>query len=62
MEAKLIKFEQLDIDQCFFDPCTGEDFLKVCGNAAQFLTGGTYFSSQLATFEPNELVQPIQRN
>ena len=57
-----VTFESLEIDTVFFDPNTGENYQKVCGNAAQFLTGGEYFSGHLATFESNELVQQIGVN
>lgn len=55
----LIQFENLDVGERFFDPNTAEDFAKVCGNAAEHLVGGNYHSGRLMTFEPNELVQPI---
>jgi hypothetical protein len=57
---QLVSFESLDLGARFFDPVTAEDFAKICGNAAEFLTGGNYCTGQLVTFEPTELVQPTE--
>jgi len=57
---QLVSFESLDLGARFFDPSTAEDFAKVCGNAAEILTGGNYYTGQLVTFEPVELVQPTE--
>jgi len=61
MKTQLVTFESLEVGERFFDPNTAEDFLKVCGNAAEFLTGGNYFTGQIVTFEPSELVQPFNK-
>jgi hypothetical protein len=62
MQSKLVTFDSLDVGERFFDPNTAEDYSKVCGNAGEYLIGGNYHSGQLATFEPNELVQPLWGN
>ncbi len=61
MKNNLVTFENIEIGGRFFDPSTAEDYCKVCGNAAEFLTGGNYHSGQLATFEESELVQPFTK-
>lgn len=53
----LIDFDALDVGERFFDPSTAEDFVKVCGNAAERLIGGNYSSGHLMTFEPGERVE-----
>ena len=58
---QLQTFDSLEVGARFFDPATAEDFAKVCGNAAEFLTGGNYYTGQLVTFEPSELVQPFNK-
>ena len=52
-----VKFKNIEVGERFFDPNTAEDFSKVCGNAAEFLTGGNYHSGQLATFDEDEFVE-----
>ena len=52
-----IEFESLDIGERFYDPSTAEDFVKVCGNAAELLIGGNYHTGKLVTFESIELVE-----
>lgn len=53
----LIKFDDLDVGERFYDPNTAEDFVKLCGNGAEFLTGGNYHSGQIATFDADDLVE-----
>ena len=55
-----IKFENLDVGERFYDSSTAEDFVKVCGNAAELLTGGNYHTGTLVTFNPIELVEVTQ--
>jgi len=52
-----VKFKNIEVGERFFDPNTAEDFSKVCGNAAEFLTGGNYHSGHLATFDEDEFVE-----
>jgi hypothetical protein len=52
-----IKFKNVEVGERFYDPNTAEDYSKVCGNAAEFLTGGNHHSGQLATFEEDEFVE-----
>ena len=49
-------FSKLNIGDKFFDPNSGEYFIKVCGNAADFISGGDYFSGCFAEFEEDEIV------
>ncbi len=53
---KKILFSDLNVGDTFFDPNSGEFFIKVCGNAADFISGGDYFSGCFAEFEENEIV------
>jgi hypothetical protein len=55
-----IKFESLDVGERFYDSSTAEDFVKVCGNAAELLTGGNYHTGTLVTFHPIEIVEVTQ--
>jgi len=54
-----IQFENLEVGERFHDAATAEDYAKTCGNAAERLIGGNYHSGDLVTFEPTELVYPI---
>jgi hypothetical protein len=58
--TKLVAFDLLEVGERFFDPNTAEDFAKMCGNAAEHLTGGNYHSGRLMTFDPSDLVLPTQ--
>lgn len=51
-----VEFKSLNVGDKFFDPTSGENMIKVCANAADFITGGDYFSGCLAQFELNEMV------
>lgn len=51
-----IEFKLLNIGDKFFDPNCGEYFIKVCGNAADFISGGDYFSGCFSQFKDNEIV------
>ena len=52
-----MRFEQIEYGAKFFDPYSGEFFVKVCGNAAECITGGDAFTGSLITFDPDEIVE-----
>ncbi len=52
-----IIFDFLDVGERFYDPSTGEFFVKVCDNAAERLIGGNYSSGNLLTFDSGESVE-----
>ena len=49
-------FQDLFVGDSFFDPNSGDYFVKRCGNAAEWLKGGDYFTGQLITFNNDEFV------
>ena len=55
------RFNDIEVGERFFDPNTAEDYSKVCGNAAEFLSGGNYHTGQLATFDDDEFVELISK-
>jgi len=55
------RFKDIEVGERFFDPNTAEDYSKVCGNAAEFLSGGNYHTGQLATFDDDEFVELISK-
>jgi hypothetical protein len=57
----MITFGELELNTKFFDTESGEYFSKICGNAAEFISGGDYFTGQLVTFDSNELVEKINQ-
>jgi hypothetical protein len=54
----MIQFKNIALGEQFYEPNSGEYFLKVCGNAAEHLAGGENSTGQLCTFDEDELVKP----
>jgi len=54
----MMKFEDINVGEKFFDPYSGEYFTKVCGNAAEIQSGGDWIGS-LITFDADEMVELV---
>ena len=53
-------FKDILIGHSFFDPNSGEYFLKTDDNQAQFISGGSYFENLVADFQPDDFVELIE--
>lgn len=53
-------FKDILIGHSFFDPNSGEYFLKTDDNEAQFISGGSYFEGQVETFAEDDFVELIE--
>jgi len=55
-------FQDLSVGDSFLDLNSGDYFIKRCGNAAEWLKGGDYFTGQLAIFDNDEFVILTEAN
>jgi hypothetical protein len=55
---KMAAFGDLNVGDTFYDPMTEANYTKVCGNAAELLSGNTI--GQLVTFYWQEEVQLME--
>jgi hypothetical protein len=53
-------FKNILIGHSFFDPNSGEYFLKTDDNQAQFISGGSYFEGKVETFAEDDFVELIE--
>jgi len=54
-----MQFKELKADQKFYDLNSGEYFLKVCQNCAEWLPNSHHQSGQLVTFDEDEFVDLV---
>lgn len=50
------QFSNVPVGAKFFDPYSGEHFIKCCENAAEMVTGGDYFAG-FVEFDDSEMVE-----
>lgn len=53
-------FKDIPIGHSFFDPNSGEYFIKTDDNQAEFISGGSYFECLFETFAGDDIVQIIE--
>ena len=57
-----MKFHELDVGSRFFDPYSGERFVKLCGNAAAWNDSGDSNDEKgIVTFNPEEEIEEIAK-
>lgn len=53
-------FKDILIGHSFFDPNSGEYFIKTDDNTAEFISGGSYFEGLTETFSQDDFVELIE--
>jgi hypothetical protein len=49
-------FKDILIGENFFDPNSGEYFIKVTDNSGKFISGGDYFEGEVVEFDNSDFV------